>query len=258
MRRRTAAGAKCQGRDQRRDFARIGDKPAIGGEKGREPIVGRCKLPAGGRKRDPRRRAVAPIEEHLDTRASLLRRIAKRLAALPFDCRQHAFDMLAGAQPVDTMIDAAAGIGMVHKAADLHFVRAAGAGPHAERAENLRIRLQRLDRHNLGSATPAPQRDLVGVSGLPASLRRRPVEHGPGFRGRSALADCGPRGRHPFHKCESQCWCLARTVGGEPGASIAARPSTRDVPQEVVPAATAPFADMTVKGGRASCEGTCP
>jgi len=130
-----------------------------------------------------RRGGTAAIQKDFDARTSPGRVLAERLGAAPAQRRQHALDVLAGAEPVDAMIDAIAGIGKALEAADLHLVEAAAAGLGAERAENRMVRFERLDGDDFSGAPPAAQRDLVLVGGPPALRRRRPIEHGAGLFG---------------------------------------------------------------------------
>ena len=128
-----------------------------------------------------RRCGAATIQEDLDARTAPGRGLAERLGAALAQRREHALDVLAGAEPVDAMIDAAAGIAEAVEVADFHLVEAAASGLHAERAEERLLGFQRLDGNDFGAAPPAAQRDLVLVGGPPALQGRRPIEHGAGL-----------------------------------------------------------------------------
>ena len=141
-----------------------------------------------------------------------------RLQAPP-QLGEHALDVLAGAQAVDAVIDAAAGISEAIEAADLHLVEAPPAsGLRPEGSEERMLRLERLDGDDLGRAPPAAQRELVLVAG-PPSLWRRPVENGAGLAGRTRLAGRFGAGRFLLASRISTS-SHRGTVGGGPTASI--------------------------------------
>ena len=131
------------------------------------------RAPPACRRRRPRamqcRASAAPRRSRKTSTRGLPRRrgLAERLGAALAQRRQHALDMLAGAEAVDAMIDAAAGIGEAVEAADLHLVEAAAPRLRAERAEKRMLGFQRLDGDDLGAAPPAAQRDLVLVGRRP-------------------------------------------------------------------------------------------
>jgi hypothetical protein len=85
--------------------------------------------------------------------------------------------MLAGAQAVDTVIGAAAGIQRLVERSYLHVIAAARCGPHPERAEMPLGRVERLGADDFGAATPAPPLDFFLVAGTPAQHRRRTLDH---------------------------------------------------------------------------------
>ncbi len=85
-------------------------------------------------------------------------------AALAAQRRQHALDVLAGAETVDAVIDAAAGIDAGVEAADLDLVEAAAAGADAEGAEHRMLGLQRLDGDDLGG--PRQRRSAISSSSV--------------------------------------------------------------------------------------------
>ena len=123
--------------------------------------------------------------------------------SLPAKNLEHTLDMLAGAEPVDAVIDAAAGIRAVLETADLDLVGAAGFRVHAERTVNRLSRLQWLDGANLGAPAPTSELDLFLVGGAPALQLGRTVEHraGPRLAARSpSLRDFLCRRVGPDHR----------------------------------------------------------
>jgi hypothetical protein len=94
--------------------------------------------------------------------------------------RDDAVDMLAGAEPVDAVVDAAARIGLFSQPADFHLVAGAAHRMCTKSAETGMAGFASLDRQDLLSTAPAPQRDFMLVAGVPARRRGRPVE--PSFR----------------------------------------------------------------------------
>ena len=171
----------------------IAGERAVGGEKRLQEPAHRLELAApAGRPQQRGRSARAAVEKHLDARRAQRDGSAEFARGPLAQGRQHALDVLAGAEPVHPVIDAAAGIGEGIEAAHLDLVEAAAAGLGTEAAEQRMARLQRLDGDDLGRAAPAPQRDLVLVAGAPAQ-ERRPREHRPRLAGRTRLP--GGRGR---------------------------------------------------------------
>ena len=141
------------------------------------------------RRRGPgqrRMRRVAPIEKHLHPAAAGIGGFAEGPGAAPAQGGDDAFDMLAGAEAIDPMIDAAAGIGEILEAADLALRR---IPPVPERIRNVpKIGCSGSSasmRDDLGAAAPAAQRDLVLVGGQPAERRRRPIEDSAGAPARA-------------------------------------------------------------------------
>ena len=119
----------------------------------------------------PRNQFAGARQEQFDPRRSRpLRRLEGARPALP-QLRQHAFHMLAGTQAVDPVVGAAARVQRLIERADLHIIHAAAGGPDTEAAEVRQVALQRLDLADLGSATPTPPLDLLGVA-------RQPADHG--------------------------------------------------------------------------------
>ena len=88
--------------------------------------------------------------------------------------------MLAGAEAVDAMIDAAAGVHRSIEVADLDLIGRSALRTHTKRAEDRMLGLQCLDRSDLRASAPAPKLDLVLVAGIPALRRRRSFEDRPG------------------------------------------------------------------------------
>ena len=128
-----------------------------------------------------RRVAVARHIE-FDPPAALARGRGEGTLAAPAQGGQHALDVLAGAQAVDPMIRAAAGVEPFGEAADLDVVTAAGGGTDAEAAEIGLRRFACLDAEDLGLAAPTAALDFLLVVGEPALQRRRAVEHALGAR----------------------------------------------------------------------------
>jgi len=132
----------------------------------------------GGGPRNHERGCLATVNENLDAGTAVSRGLAECLGAAPTQCCQHAFDVLAGAEAVDAMVDTAARIGENVEATDLDLVGTAGLRSGAKRAEYRMLGLQGFDSDYLGAATPTAQRDLVIVRGSPTlRSRRRPVKH---------------------------------------------------------------------------------
>jgi len=77
-----------------------------------EPIP-RCPVLGlqGGGPRNHERWRLATVNENLDAGTAVSRGFAECLGAAPTQCCQHAFDVLAGAETVDAMVDTAARIG---------------------------------------------------------------------------------------------------------------------------------------------------
>jgi hypothetical protein len=174
--------------DKRFNAAAIAGERSIRRHEGSKPRPRGGELPPVLRRPHQRRcRRAAPVQKHFDAPAAAGGGFAKRRCAAPAQRGKHAFDVLAGAEPVDAVIDAATGIGEAVEAADLDCVETAAPGLRAKRTEEGLRRFQLLDRDNLGRATPAAQRDLVVVGGPPAEHRRRPVQHRPRLAARPAL-----------------------------------------------------------------------
>src|SRR5207237_9357363 len=151
-------------------------------QKWREPIARRPHGRAAGSGPSQRRaRNAAAVEKNLDPRTALRLGLAQRLAVAPAERCEHAFDVLAGAEPIDRMVDAAAGIDETFEAANLHLVETAASRMHPERAVERLLGLQRLDRNDLGAPAPAAEVHLVLVAGAPALQRGRSIEDGAGF-----------------------------------------------------------------------------
>jgi hypothetical protein len=105
--------------------------------------------------------------------------------------RQHALDMLARAQAVDLMVDAAAAVVAAVEGADLDLISGSGLRPRLECAEDRMGGLQRLHGGDFRPSPPAAQFDLVLVGRFPTLRRGRPAQHG--LRGLSG-ARLGRRG----------------------------------------------------------------
>jgi hypothetical protein len=149
------------------------------------------------------RRAATP-QEDFDGRTAVAGRLAIGAGAAAAQGGEHALDMLAGAQGVDAMVDAAAGIFETVEAANLHLVEGATARANAETAEERALAALRVDVDDLRPPAPAPQGDLLLVGRAP-SLRRRPLKHSAGSFSRGARL--GWRGcglLPPLRGCN--CW----------------------------------------------------
>ena len=184
--------------EKRSDPIRIGVERSIGCEERRDPLARRLQACAGGcGPGDGRARRIAPVKKQLDARTARSSSSAKRLRVAPLQGESNAFDVLAGPEAVDPMVDAAAGVRQPVEAADLDVIRAAAPGPHAERAEDRLLGFERFDGDDFGAAAPAPQHDFLLVGGAPALGSRRPIEHGAGapFPARRALVRNSRRGR---------------------------------------------------------------
>jgi hypothetical protein len=105
--------------------------------------------------------------------------LLERPHATPAEAGEDALNVLAGAEAVDAMVDAAAGVPRRGEIADLHLIDAAALGLHTKRTKDGVCRLQRFDRDDLGAATPTPELDLVLVARIPPLRRRRPLKDGP-------------------------------------------------------------------------------
>jgi hypothetical protein len=108
----------------------------------------------------------------------------------------------ADAEPVNTMIGAAARNERLIERAELHVVGSATGGTHAEAAEVRQVTLQRLDLANLGPAAPTPPFDLLSVAGQPADQRRSTI-------GRRFSVFPAAR-RAPFER--ASCGCMSNMV----------------------------------------------
>ena len=177
------------------DLTRIGVELSVGLQERTQPVaqhapgapLRRPPRPAGRGPNDCRTRRVAAVEKNLQARAARcghivfearLRHDVERPHILPAQRREHALDMFAGAQTIDAMIDAAAGIDMLFEAADLDLIIAATFRADAKRAEDRLLGLQRLDRSNFRAPAPAAQRDFILVGGAPALRLWRPIQDG--------------------------------------------------------------------------------
>ena len=164
--RRTPAGAACQAENSASMLVRIGRRarrparrtaqanrapPACAGRRPKATAAAGAASP-----RRSRNTSTRGLPSAAAARNALAPRLTQR--------REHALDVLAGAEPVDAMIDAAAGIGEAVEAADLHLVEAAAAGLRAEGAEQRMLRLQRLDGDDLGA--PRQRRSAISSSSL--------------------------------------------------------------------------------------------
>ncbi len=222
------------GREQRLDGIGIARKRAVGGQERREETARGVTLAAGGGRPWCRRhRLAAAIEEDLDPRRALRRGGAEPAGAALAQRRQHAFDVLAGAEPVDAVVDAAAGIGEGVEAAHLDLVPGAAARLGAKGAEHRMVRLQGLDGDDFGGAAPAPQCDLVLVAGQPAQ-KRRPLEHGARLARRAARSGRRTRSsRGRAHELRIGTPSHGGTLGGRARASTG-RPTTQtNVPSSI-------------------------
>jgi hypothetical protein len=156
------------GVDHPGDRGVVGREGAVGGGEARKPRS-RLRARVGFGPQHGRARVAGAAEEDLDPRRARRRRGPECAGAvLPSQRGEHALDMLAGAEPVDAMVDAAAGIAGAFEVADLNVVDAARGRAHAERPIYRKGRLQRLDIGDLGAAAPASELDLVVVAGPPA------------------------------------------------------------------------------------------
>src|SRR5262249_38509473 len=118
---------------------------AHGIEKRAEPIAHGPEAGCGLRPGNTRTRLLAAIEEDLDAAAAGARRRANQLGALSIEGGKYALDMLAGAEAIDAVIDAAARIGVLFEIADLHLVARSAAGSDTKATEHRVLRLQRLE-----------------------------------------------------------------------------------------------------------------
>ena len=162
--------------DERLDVGRVCFQHAVpAAERGEEGA--RFRIRPGLGREHCRGCGARTAEKNLDPRRQCTRACFEAAgAALARKRRQDSLDVLAGAEPIDAVIDAAAGIVAAREIADLHFVRRPGARAHAERPECSVFRLERLDAGDFGAAAPAPQVQLVLVRGFPA-VQRRFVQH---------------------------------------------------------------------------------
>jgi hypothetical protein len=171
-------GGRCF--DQSGDPVGIDAQRSVGREPRTQPFAHGANIVAGSRPGQRRMRHIPAVEEHLDARASCGSGGAECLDAAPAQGREHALDVLAGAEPVDPVIDAAAGIAESLEAADLDVVRAAGLRAGAEGSEDRMLALERFDRGDLGQSAPTAQRDLLRIGGPPPFRGGRAIEHRPG------------------------------------------------------------------------------
>ena len=216
MARQPDAAADCRrgdvpGGKQRLDRVRARRERAVGREERCEQVVRRAHVAAiGGGPGQGRRRGAAAIEEDLDARTSPGSGLAERLGAAPAQGREHALDVLAGAEPVDAMVDAAAGIGEGIEAADLDLVEAAAAGLRTERAEN-RVRPIPAPRWRRFRCVPRQRRSAISSS----SVVRQPCGGaGLSSTARAFLATRGffgaAEGGGACTSFELDCGCMAK------------------------------------------------
>src|SRR5262245_6824940 len=146
-------------------------------EKRAEPIAHDLEASCGLRPGNTRPRLLAAIKKDLDAGAAGSRGRANGLGAASIEGGKDALDMLAGAEAIDAVIDAAAGIGVLVEVADLHLVTRSAPSSDTKTPEHRVLRLQRLELGDLGAPPPLPQRDFVGVAGTPPQ-RLRSVKDG--------------------------------------------------------------------------------
>ena len=146
---RMASGAEGRGRQQRHDVRRAGVQSVPSGRRnGASQAARGLSRPApaaeGQARPAPARRA---RPRKISTRGEpSVAAALEGAGAAPAQRRQHALDVLAGAEPVDAMVDAAAGIGAAGEIADLHVVgcRRCPSGRGRFRTGRM-VGLQRLD-----------------------------------------------------------------------------------------------------------------
>ena len=164
-------GREC--RDQARDFLRRRCEGAIAPKPwGKVLADGRKIFPFILWPRDAWLCLAVPRQKDLGTRRAGLRPLPELLGTALLQGCQNAFDMLAGAKPVDLIIGAAAGIREARQIADLNLVGAAGAGRRAERTEQGLGLFKRLDSDNLDLPAQPAAGDFILVGTDPAKLLR--------------------------------------------------------------------------------------
>ena len=196
----------------------------------RPPGMARAPRRAASSGPGPRARAAAaPVagarQEQFDPRRSRpLRRRKGAHAALP-QPRQHAFDVLAGAETVDPMVGAAARVERLIERADLHIVRRrrrSGRGSCRNRAG--RAPAARSGRSRSGHANAAarsPRRRSTASRPPPAHDRRAAWRacgaargsdaRRSGRSGGQAVAACPTWWLSRFRVAATRCWAIPRT-----------------------------------------------
>ncbi len=106
---------------------------------------GGVSLPPFSGPGDARLRLAVPRQKDLHTGRAGLCRLSELRRAPPFERQEHALDMFAGAEAVDLIIGAAAGIRKAGQIADLDLVDAAAVRRYAKSSEKGLVLFKRLD-----------------------------------------------------------------------------------------------------------------